>query len=445
MLFKNSPVAQNSQRRESTVFWFLCTLFAVLVIFKYQHEIAFFADDWTIFGSRLKQWERFGFDDFVLRPHNEHLMGGMVLWDVGLAKIFGLRNYLPWLISLQIANCFVSWVFFRYMIRVGLSTLVAAVVAPFFMIWAPLNSVSYWAPEAIFTISLACIMVHFSYLVLNPVSNKNMVLGSLIAFTGIFIHSICAVLIPITVMVLAMQKRWRSAFIASLPMVMYGLWFLTYQNLPTADRWMTASQLTASQKRDPQLFFSFSEKILSRTIWQRSSTFIALLFVIFVLVGFCICFHRGKEKRMIAICAIIAAGFYLFGFFWSRAYTYKIFNWDPPGRYAAVIAILLFPLAIIPITIVGRWIQTYLHLPQKFRNAVAVSGICIASLINFFYKESYDKEYFAFANWENMRIKEVANDPALSTYDDSDFVFGDNIWVDITYGDIERLVRLGWL
>ena len=106
---------------------------------------------------------------------------------------------------------------------------------------------------------------------------------------------------------------------------------------------------------------------------------------------------------------------------------------------------LLFPLAIVPITIVGRWIQKSLRLPQNFRNAVAVSGICIALLFNSFYKKSYDKEYFAFADWENTRIKEIANDPALSSYDDSELVFGDNIWVDITYGDIERLVRLGWL
>ena len=119
------------QHKELMVFWSLCALFGVLVIFKYQHETAFFADDWTIFGSRLEQWERFGFDDFVLRRHNEHLMGGMVLWDVGLAKIFGLHNYLPWLISVQIANCFVCWVLFRYMTHIGTAGLVAASVSPF--------------------------------------------------------------------------------------------------------------------------------------------------------------------------------------------------------------------------------------------------------------------------------------------------------------------------
>ena len=159
-------------------------------------------DDWTIFGSRLGHLDRLGFDDFVLRRHNEHLMGGMVLWDVGLAKFFGLRNYLPWLISVQLANCFVSWVFFRFMIRVGLATLVAAIIAPFFMIWAPLNSVTYWAPEAVFTISLACLMVHFRYLVLDTSSTKALVLGTLAAMLGIFIHSVCAVLIPISMIVL---------------------------------------------------------------------------------------------------------------------------------------------------------------------------------------------------------------------------------------------------
>jgi hypothetical protein len=36
-------------------------------------------------------------------------MGGMVLWNVGLAEMFGLRSYLPWIVSLQLANVFVAW------------------------------------------------------------------------------------------------------------------------------------------------------------------------------------------------------------------------------------------------------------------------------------------------------------------------------------------------
>jgi hypothetical protein len=373
-------------------------------------------------------------------------MGGMVLWDVGLAKFFGLRNYLPWMITVQLANCFVSWVFFRYMIRVGLATLVAAIIAPFFMIWAPLGSVAYWAPEAIFTISLAFLMVHFRYLVLDTSSNKALILGTSAAMLGIFIHSISAVLIPISMTVLLIQRKWRSAFVASVPLVMYALWFLTYQKLPQANRWSLAPAQELPQIRTAELFFECTWKILSRAMWLNSSPLIACVFLVLVVIGFCICFRRGGEQRFIAISAVAASTIFLAGFAWSRAYFMEVLQQDPPGRYAAVVFLLLLPLAILPIAILGRKIQPLLRVPKKLLYFSAITFVSLVALLNFTLRQTFDRDFLSIAEASLHQIQNVADDPNLDSHNPEEFVFGDNNpWIDLTYGDVARFVRLGWL
>jgi hypothetical protein len=438
-------ISRLSLQRESVVFWSLSTLFGTLILLKHLDHSAFYIDDWTIFGSRLGHLENLGFDDFVLRRHNEHLMGGMVLWDVGLAKAFGLRNYIPWIITIQIANSLVSWVLYRYMVRIGITALVSAIIAPFFMIWAPINPIAYWAPEAIFTISLACVMVHFGCLVLATSSRKAVVFGTVVALLGIFIHSICVVLIPISVFVLFIQRKWRSSLIASIPLVMYGFWYLTYQKLPQANRWSLLSSEELTQVRNVNLFFESTWKILSRTMWLNSSPLIAFAFFALVVIGLYICIGRGGDQRLIAISAVVASCILLMGIAWSRAYFMKLMQQEPASRYAAVIFVLLFPLALLPIVIIGRKTRTLLRLPKKLLLVSTIMCIFVATLLNFSLSQQFDTEFTQSAESFMRQIQQAADDSKLGLHHPDEFVFGDNPWIDITHGDIARLLRLGWL
>ncbi|MFZ9427636.1 MAG: hypothetical protein ACO29A_09580 [Ilumatobacteraceae bacterium] len=134
------------------VFWTLIVICAAWQIVTYRNDFYLIIDDWAFFGTRLDLLATDGLDDFLLRRHNEHLMAGMVVWDVGIASIFGLRDYLPWLISVLCANTFVAWVIFKYSRRIGVAPIAAAVVSPFFLVWGAFDRVGYWAPEAIFAI-----------------------------------------------------------------------------------------------------------------------------------------------------------------------------------------------------------------------------------------------------------------------------------------------------
>jgi hypothetical protein len=67
------------------------------------------------------------------------------------------------------------------------------------------------------------------------------------------------------------------------------------------------------------------------------------------------------------------------------------------------------------------------------------------TLLNFTLRRPFDENNFLYAEASMTKIKALADDPNLDEYDSEKFVFGDNHWIDLTYGDIERLMRLGWL
>jgi hypothetical protein len=180
-------------------------------------------------------------------------------------------------------------------------------------------------------------------------------------------------------------------------------------------------------------------------LWINSSPLIAVVFFVLVVIGFCICFRRGGEQRFIAISAVVASTIFLAGFAWSRAYLMEVLQQDPPGRYGAVILLLLLPLAILPITILGRKIQPLLRIPKKLLYFSAIAFVSLLTFLNFTLRQPFDRSFLPLAEASLNQIQNAVDDPNLDSYDPEKFVFGDNPWIDLTYGDVARFVRLGWL
>jgi hypothetical protein len=123
----------------------------------------------------------------------------------------------------------------------------------------------------------------------------------------------------------------------------------------------------------------------------------------------------------------------------------EVLQQDPPGRYGGVILLLLLPLAILPITILGRKIQPLLRVPKKLLYLSAIAFVSLLTFLNFTLRQPFDEELFSFAEVSMAQIQTLADDPNLDSYEPEEFVFGDNPWIDLTYGDVARFVRLGWL
>jgi len=428
------------------IFWGLVAVFGAWMTYRYRAEWFLVADDWTMLGSRVEHLDRFGLDDFLLRRHNEHLMGGMTLCNYVLAELFGLRDYTPWLISVQVTNALMAWVARRFMTALDLNPSVAASIAPFLMIWGPFVTVAYWAPESIFMVCLALVMIHF-WLV-NSVSNtvRRDIAGAGASVLAVFIHSVCAAVLPVILIALALRRRWRSLAISTIPLALYGLWYLTYQKLQPSNRWLTEIEPETWQERSVGLFVTFTWKTLSRMVWPQSSLIAALIVTTLVAAGAFVCVRRGGQQRTLVIAALVAASIYMFGFTWSRGYvTEEVFQQDPPSRYAAVIGLLLLPIAAVP---VGLAIRRLGALLSPVRPAgLVMGGLLVVLVVSITARQRADSDVgmMTVADTFRDRVLAVSDDPALPTYPPDEFVFGDMWLVDLVFDDIVRFRNAGWL
>jgi len=430
----------------TAVFWGLVLVFGAWMTHRYRTEWFLVADDWTMLGSRVEHWRLFGFDDFLLRRHNEHLMGGMTLWNWALAEIFGLRNYTPWVITVQIGNAFVSWVTYRFMKRLDVPAVAAASMAPLLMIWGPFITVAYWAPEAIFTICLALVMLHFWLVSSDTNSVRRDIAGAGASILAIFIHSVCAAVLPVLLASLMVRRRWKSLAISSIPLALYGLWYATYQRRQPSNRWLDNVEEEVWQDRSLGLFVTFTWKTLSRVVWPHSSLTAAMVLVAFVTAGAVVCFRRGGQQRLMMIAAIAAASIYMFGFTWSRGYvTVEVFQEDPPSRYAAVVGLLLIPIAAVPIGVLFRRVSDMLRAVRPAGVTVGVLALMLVIAVNARQRADSDPNMMPGAYLFRARVLGVASDPALPTYPPDEFVFGELWTADLVFDDILHFKRNGWL
>ena len=422
----------------------MVTVLAVWQVITYRRDFYLIIDDWAFFGVRLDLLENAGVDDFLLRRHNEHLMGGMVLWDVGIAKMFGLRDYTPWVVSVQIANALVAWITWRFATRIGVPRRAAACVCPFLIAWGPFDRVGYWAPEAIFGITLALIISQFALTALSDESRRRDIVGALLGIFAVFIQSICVVVSPITVIVLAMKRRWVSAVIAMTPLVAYVAWYSTYQKRDDAYRWDIGGSYP--QTRDIGLFFDFTWHTLSRTVWQSAHAPIAALLIVLIVSGSVHLWRQGGERRIILVSAITASCIYLVGFTWSRGFvTLRMFQIEVPSRYASVIAILLLPIAAVGLTRICTTARVKFALSKKATSFIGVTSLAVVIALNTYQRlDSHDSD-MEMANLARRTIFAAVDDPELSGKQQTDFVFGESVFFDLINSDLLRFKKLGWL
>lgn len=407
-------------------------------------------DDWVVYGSRLDLKSHSGLDDFFLGRHNEHLIGGLVLWNFGLASIFGLVSYTPWVISVVIANVFVIWVIRENMTRIGVRPILAAVTSPLFLLIAPLGRLSYWSFDQVFIVTLAMNLVHFAMTTGNgSVVTKRDVAGAVISTLAVFIFSISVIAIPVIAFIQVWHRRWIRSFVALTPLIFYGLWNVTYGNRTPSARWFIedADVPIVSQDRDFALFLSFGWKLISNTVWANSNPLMFVLVVCLVCVGLWHLRRDSTGKRTTALAAIAVALLYIGGFTWSRGvFTDRLLRVDPPDRYGAVLALLLLPICLLGAQeLVKKFLPKRILSSRKMTQLFTAGVVVVLMTVTLNQRFKEDADYKKFPMAFRSRIMAVANDPALHSFPSTDFVFGSSWPTDLTFGDILRLKKMGWL
>jgi hypothetical protein len=418
-------------------------------VLRYRDGTYLVADDWTMLGSRLDYLQSQGIDEFLLRPHNGHLMGGMILWNHALAELFGLRSYLPWLIMVQLGNLLVVWVLFRTMKALGVSPVLAAFVSPLFLVWPSLTAVSYWAPESIFAVSVVLVVVHGGVVAMGEASLPRDLVGAASSTAALFLHSASIIAIPAVLLVAAVRRRHRSLAVSMLPAGLYVIWAGTYGRMGEPNRWLRVPDgeiWPADTPRRAGSTSSFLWRMFGRTIQVDPSRVASTVMVAAISAAVLVCWRSGGTRRLYALGSVVAAFGFLAAVAWMRATLFEeVLEVPPPSRYAAVLVVLFLPVCTLAVQHVLVPVWSRRQLLHSCRHPMLIVLPVIALLSSATVRARSDSDWSSGTRLQQERIIALATAPDLSELDQGEFVFGDDKLIDLQISDVSRFVRRGWL
>lgn len=422
------------------IFWSLCIVFGTWMILAYRNSFYLWMDDWTLLGTRIQLLQDNGYLDFFLRRHNEHLMAGMVLWDVALGKLFGLRSYLPWVVTVVVANIGVSWIIRAYMLRLGTTRIVAAACAPFVLIWASYGTVAYWAPESIFAITTGLVIGQFLLVEHEGPTGRRDALGAAAGMTAVLIHSSAAMFGVVIVAILLWRRRFRAATVASIPVVVAGLWYVTYGRGPQVWKFsaFADSGPGIELRRDPETMVRFMGSMTSKTLMNGTSILVTCVILLVVAYGAIVALRKG-QGRLISF-SLGSTLLFMGVVAWTRAHFSAAMGMEPAGRYAAVVGLLLLPIVVLACQdLASRWLpnRPWVHAAAGMAVFVLVLGLQVRS------RDVNNREILLIGQGTQGQILQLADSADLEQMDGDQRVF-ETTFMDLTVEDVRRLVRMGW-
>jgi hypothetical protein len=372
--------------RARLLFWILSAAGAASLVWRGRPRWFTF-DDWTLLVTRRRVWETEGLLDFLLLPHNEHLLPGLTLWDIGLASIFGIDSYLPWTLSIVAALVFIAVVLRRAMHDIGVPSMVAAASAPVVMVWPDFAGALSWAPETVFILYLALGVAHLLLVLGDHVDDRRAALGALLSTLAILFHSGAALTTGVIVLVLVASRRWRAATWSALPLLGYGLWFLTWGQKPevfseTLRRFTDPVQVSADSDK-----FQFVRIIAGQGFRFLMPVGGWFVWVAIVACGAFLAVRRwgtttGRVVSALTGSSILAVAAITV----SRSRVGAFADTNPQSRYAVLVVVPLLPLIALELWLAATGLRALLSRTRlggawTTRLSTATITVCLAALV----------------------------------------------------------------
>lgn len=356
------------------LFWMLVVAACVpLFVAGSQRWLAF--DDWTLLITRRRVLETQGFLDFLLRPHNEHWLPGLMFWDLGLASMFGIDSYLPWTMTVVAALVLTAWILRNLMVAIGMTPLSAALAAPAVMIWSDFGGSLTWVPETVFVLYLALVLAHLTVVVTHrDTTVRREVAGASLSLLAVLFHTGAVAAVLPVVGVLALQRRWRAATLSAVPLGVYGLWLLT---------WGQKAEVFADLLRRESSFTPAGDLSRPQFAWLiggQGFRFIAgpvapFVWAALVIGGLVMAWRRRSGQVGVVLLALVAMSVIAVGAITqSRSELGSLASDSPQSRYAVLATLPLLPVA-------GLLLQTaVLRVVHRSRAPRAVAAGAVAAL-----------------------------------------------------------------
>ncbi|CAN5505568.1 hypothetical protein BH23ACT3_BH23ACT3_01420 [soil metagenome] len=339
--------------RNAILFWGPSILYGFLAWW-FGRGWYFHFDDWTFVGSRREVLVDSGFADFVLLPHNEHLMAGYAAWHHAMAETFRLDSTAPWTFAAIAVTIVVARIARSGMVRIGVGATSAAIVAPILIIWAPSRWALVWPPETVFTLVTGLVLAQLLLVTHDDPVGRRDVGGALVGTLAMVMHSAASIGGIVVVGSLLIRRRFVAALVASTPLLIVGLWLVTFGRrdsvwfVPPGDidpRTMFTSPVT------PRSALEFFVSVLSTPLgWLVGGPLGAVIVVALVIAGLRASRSGDRLQRALASALTAWAALLLVALTVGRAQYYeRAPGIAVAGRYAVSLTLLVLPVVALAI------------------------------------------------------------------------------------------------
>lgn len=181
----------------------------ILVLAANSGGLTFFYDEWAFMDRGITD---------LLRPHNEHLVAGLVLIHRGIAAIFGKDSYVPFLVVLWGCHALAVSGVFAVLREVATERQAAAGTMVFALLGAGWENL-LWAFQIGFVLSTALGCWALAVMPRRPVVAAALLTGATIT-SGVGLFYVAATLVRA---IGSRQIAWLAA-----PIAVFGVWTMAY-------------------------------------------------------------------------------------------------------------------------------------------------------------------------------------------------------------------------
>lgn len=212
---------------------------AGVLLVQSARQLWFFADDWEFLLTRGTVP---GADRGLFTPHNEHWSTIPILVFRAIFAVFGLRHYLPYALPVIAAHLGVVALMYLLLVRFGTSRWVAVAVSLF------LAFLGAGAENTLMASNISMVGSIFFGLLALWLYDRHEQVGWRLSFVWVamVLALMCSgvglvMLVAVCVYAAARRGLVRAAVVASVPLAVYGLWYLGWgrlaAHLPVSSPW----------------------------------------------------------------------------------------------------------------------------------------------------------------------------------------------------------------
>lgn len=189
----------------------------------------FVGDEFVLFFVRREALAQGHFGEWLLSPHNEHIMVIPILVFWPIFKLFGLHSYVPYLVPVFAAHIGVLILARALMIRAGIHIWLATGLAISLIFFGGGDENLTWAFQFGFVGALCFALLAFVLIDHDGKVGPRDVAGAACAIAAVLCTNVAIPFIMMLTAYLLIRRRWMAAAVIAVPpAIVWAAWFVTY-------------------------------------------------------------------------------------------------------------------------------------------------------------------------------------------------------------------------